>query len=331
MRCAVVGGGAWGTALADLLARNGNVVLLWAREADVVESINTIHENARFLSGVRLDGSLGADSRLDHVLASAPELVVFATPSHATRALASDARIVLRPGTIVVVASKGIEEGTLALMSDVVAEALDAPRVVALSGPSFAEEVAHRQPTAVVAASADRAAACAAQQAFSCAEFRVYTHDDLIGVELGGSLKNVMAIATGIAEGLELGMNSRAALITRGLAEMTRLGAAIGARPTTFAGLAGLGDLVLTCTSSQSRNHALGAAIGRGATLSDALAGKETVAEGVHTTRSARALAAREGVKMPIVETVYRTLFDGQSPRIALAELLARDLRSEED
>jgi glycerol-3-phosphate dehydrogenase (NAD(P)+) len=216
-------------------------------------------------------------------------------------------------------------------MSEVAAEEAVDHAVVALSGPSFAAEVAAQQPTAIVAASDDDAASVLVQEALSNTHFRVYTHDDIIGVELGGSLKNVMAVAAGIVDGVGLGNNSRAALITRGLAEMTRLGVAVGAKPATFAGLAGLGDLVLTCTGSLSRNRTVGLEIGRGATLAEVLAGKETIAEGVTTTRSAHALAAREGVEMPIVATVHRILFDGYPARLAVNELMSRELRAEQD
>jgi len=203
--------------------------------------------------------------------------------------------------------------------------------VVGVSGPSFAMEVARREPTAVVAASDSEAAAEAVQAALSNPTFRVYTHDDLIGVELAGALKNVMAVAAGIVEGVGLGFNSRAALITRGLHEMTRLGVAIGAKSSTFAGLAGVGDLVLTCTGALSRNRAVGVEVGRGASLETALAGKETVAEGVFTTASAVELATREDVDMPIVQTVYRILFEGHPARLAVPELMARELRPEQD
>jgi glycerol-3-phosphate dehydrogenase (NAD(P)+) len=331
MRCAVVGAGAWGTALADVLARNGHETMLWAREPDVADSINDSQENRRFLAGARLDSRLVASSDLARALSARPELVVFAPPSQVLRRMASECRALLDRSSIAVVASKGIELDTFALMTTVVESELGGNPVVALSGPSFAAEVAARQPTAVVAASVDPAAALATQQAFSAQEFRVYTNDDVTGVELGGSLKNVMAVATGICEGLGLGFNTRAALITRGLAEMTRLGARLGARPETFAGLAGIGDLVLTCTGSLSRNRALGAEIGRGRTLDEALAGKETVAEGVITTRSTFALAQREGVEMPIVEAVHRTLFDGLPPRQSITALMARELRPETD
>jgi glycerol-3-phosphate dehydrogenase (NAD(P)+) len=258
-------------------------------------------------------------------------LVCLATPSHLLRSIVRRGASHLARGAIVCVASKGIETGSLELMSDVVAEEAPGHPVVALSGPSFAAEVVAQQPTAIVAASDDEAASATVQEAFSNTHFRVYTHDDIIGVELGGSLKNVMAVAAGIVEGVGLGFNSRAALITRGLAEMTRLGNALGAKPATFAGLAGMGDLVLTCTGTLSRNRAIGVAVGQGATLAEALAGKETIAEGVTTTRSAHALAAREGVEMPIVATVHRILFDGHPARLAVAELMTRELRAEQD
>jgi glycerol-3-phosphate dehydrogenase (NAD(P)+) len=259
------------------------------------------------------------------------ELVCIATPSQHMRTILRQGASSFARGATVCVASKGIERDTLALMSEVAAHEVPGRPVVALSGPSFAVEVVARQPTAIVAASDDPLAAERAQDAFSNSRFRIYTHDDVIGVELGGSLKNVMAVATGICEGAGFGFNSRAALITRGLAEMTRLGLAIGARASTFAGLAGMGDLVLTCTGSLSRNRAVGLAIGGGATLDEALAGKESVAEGVATTRSAHALAEREGVEMPIVSMVHRVLFDGLAAHQGVIELMARELRAEQD
>jgi glycerol-3-phosphate dehydrogenase (NAD(P)+) len=329
MRCTVVGAGAWGTALADVLARNGHHVTIWAYEPDVVESINTRHANVRFLAGASLHPSLTATGDLAAASANA-ELIAYVTPSHVLRAIVRREATVV-PDVVLVVASKGIERDTLATMTDIVREELPERPVVVLSGPSFAAEVAARQPTAVVAASSDTAAAALAQRAFSSDTFRVYTHDDTLGVELGGALKNVIAIATGIAEGLGLGFNPRAALITRGLAEITRLGVALGASPLTFAGLAGLGDLVLTCTGALSRNRALGVEIGKGATLEDLLASRETVAEGVVTTQSAHALAAREGIEMPIIAAVHRILFEQQPPRRAISELMTRELRPEMD
>jgi len=330
MRCAVVGAGAWGTALANVLGANGHAVVLWAREPDVVEAVNSARENRRFLPGVCVGDRVTATGRMGDALGDA-ELVLYVAPSHALREVVASGAATVREDAVLVVASKGIERQSLTIMSDVVAQTLPKHPVVALSGPSFAAEVAKGQPTAVVAASTDAEGASRVQRALSSDVFRVYTHDDVVGVELGGALKNVMAVATGIAEGLGLGFNSRAALITRGLAEMTRLGVALGASQATFAGLAGLGDLVLTCTGALSRNRALGIEIGKGSTLEQALEGKDTVAEGVFNTISARELAEREGVDMPIVLAVHRVLFEAQPPRLAISELMRRELRAEQD
>jgi glycerol-3-phosphate dehydrogenase (NAD(P)+) len=330
MRCAVVGAGAWGTALADLLARNGNETTLWAREPDVVASVNAIHENTRFLAGAPLDPRLVATDDMREALSDAA-LVVYVPPSHVLRAVVGAGAAFVPGGATIAVASKGIERDTLAIMTTVAEELLPHRAVVALSGPSFATEVVARQPTAVVAACARREGAELTQRALSGGNFRVYTHDDVIGVELGGALKNVMAVATGVLEGLGLGFNARAALITRGLAEMTRLGVALGAQPATFAGLAGLGDLVLTCTGLHSRNRAVGVEIGRGVPLAEILAGRETVAEGVINTQSARALAHRAGVEMPIVDAMHRVLFEEYPVERAVAELMSRELRPERD
>jgi glycerol-3-phosphate dehydrogenase (NAD(P)+) len=329
-RAAVVGAGAWGTAIADLLARNGHDTTLWAREPDVVAEITADHRNTRFLAGADLAPALVASDDLERCLSDA-ELVVYAAPSHVLRRVAAAGAAHVRADATLAVATKGIEQGTLAVMTTVVEDELPGRAVVALSGPSFAAEVAARQPTAVVAASADHGAAECVQRALSSATFRVYTHDDVVGVELGGALKNVIAIATGMVEGLGLGHNSRAALITRGLAEIARLGAALGANPATFAGLAGVGDLVLTCTGALSRNRTVGVEIGRGRTLEEVLAGRDTVAEGVLNTESAHALAARERVEMPIVRAVHRVLFEGAAARDGISELMARELRHELD
>ncbi|HEV8497191.1 MAG TPA: NAD(P)H-dependent glycerol-3-phosphate dehydrogenase [Gemmatimonadaceae bacterium] len=330
MRCAVVGAGAWGTALADLLADNGFDTALWAFESDVARSINDTHENRRFLTGLPLCTSLRATTNHRDALCDA-DLVVYAAPSDHLRRVAAAGAQHVRPDAILAVATKGIERHTLALMTSVIGQEVPNRAVVGISGPSFAAEVVAGHPTAIVAASANLDAAIAVQSALSSSTFRVYTNSDVIGVELGGALKNVMAVATGIVEGVGLGYNSRAALITRGLHEMTRLGVALGADPLTFAGLAGVGDLVLTCTGSLSRNRAIGLEIGRGASLADALAGKETVAEGVPTTASALELAAKHDVDMPIAQMVYRILFEGHVARDAVPELMARELRSEQD
>lgn len=328
MRCAVIGAGAWGTALANLLAENGHAVQLWAREADVVSTVRERRENATFLPGVTLAASLGVTDDQQSALRGT-ELVVYAAPSQHLRQVVRAGASAVAPSAVIAVASKGIEQGSLALMSDVVEEELGGRAVVAVSGPSFAAEVAAHEPTAIVAASQHSGAARTVQSALSSSFFRVYTRDDIIGVEVGGSMKNVMAVATGILEGVGLGHNARAALITRGLAEITRLGISLGARASTFAGLAGIGDLVLTCTGALSRNRAVGLDVGKGMTLDQALAGKQTVAEGVATTRSAYALAQRKGVEMPITTMVHRILFDGHPARDAVPELMTRGLRSE--
>lgn len=327
---AVLGAGSWGTAVADHLARSGHDVRIWAREPEVVESINRRHENERFLAGTRLAPGLRATGELD-AAARGAGLVVSAAPSHAVRDVVRTAAGGIESGAIVVSISKGLEAGSLLTMSQVLAAECPAgQRVAALSGPSFAGEVAARQPTAVVVASVDPEAAQAAQQAFAGATFRVYSHDDVVGVELGGALKNVVAIAAGMLEGLGLGHNPRAALITRGLAEMTRLGVAMGAQPMTFAGLAGLGDLVLTATGAMSRNRSLGVELGRGRSLQEVLGERVTVAEGVHTAQAAVTLGRRHGVELPIAEQVAEILFDGKQVGKAVAELMERELKAEQ-
>jgi glycerol-3-phosphate dehydrogenase (NAD(P)+) len=330
VRIAVVGAGAWGTALANLLCENEHDTMLWAYEPDVAESINTSSENRRFLSGAPLHRGLRATNVIDKALEGAA-IAFFVAPSHVLRTVAASAARGMPANVPLVVATKGIEKERLSLMTDVVNDEIPGHPIVALSGPSFALEVANHLPTAVVAASADESAALLTQQVLSTSGFRVYTQGDVTGVELGGALKNVMAVATGISDGLNLGFNARAALITRGLAEMTRLGVKMGADAETFAGLAGVGDLVLTCTGSLSRNRSVGIEIGRGATLSEVLQGRETVAEGVVTTESAKLLAAKHDVEMPIVNAVHRVLFERQPARWALVELMTRDLKGERD
>jgi glycerol-3-phosphate dehydrogenase (NAD(P)+) len=329
-RCAVIGAGAWGTAVANLLATNGRDVALWAREPDVVDEINGNHRNSRFLPGFDLHESLHADGDLASVV-SAADVVVYVTPSPHLAGIASAAAQHLRRDCIVGVATKGLDPASRRLMTEVVEESASGRPIVALSGPSFAAEVAARQPTALVAASSDPRAAAMLQESLSNTYFRVYTQSDVTGVELGGALKNVMAVATGIAEGAGLGFNSRAALITRGLAEMTRLAVVMGGRAETLAGLAGLGDLVLTCTGALSRNRAVGMEIGRGVSLEESLGSRETVAEGVNTARTALALAQSRSVEMPIVRMVNRVLFEGYPPARGVDELMGRELRSESE
>jgi glycerol-3-phosphate dehydrogenase (NAD(P)+) len=326
---AVLGAGSWGTTLANLLAAKGETVRLWAYEADVVTAVNRSRENTLFLPGVPLCASLRAYDDAAEAVRGAG-VIVSAAPSHATRAVAERVRAAVAPGTLVVSVTKGIEADTLALMSQVLGAGLPGTRFAALSGPSFAMEVAQGQPTAVVAAAHDETDARDAQRLFATGAFRVYSGCDVIGVELAGALKNVIAIAAGILEGLGLGHNPRAALITRGLAEITRLGVAMGADPLTFAGLAGMGDLVLTTTGNLSRNRALGLALADGESFERYRATHRTVAEGANTSRAGVALGAREGVELPIIQKVCEVLFDGKPARDAVPELMGRELKAEQ-
>jgi len=328
-RVGVLGGGAWGTTLADLLARRGHAVRVWAREPEVVASINGAHRNELFLPEAALADTLEATEDVVAAVRDA-EVIVSAAPSHAVGAVATAAAPGVRPGALVVSVSKGLEPERLVTMSQVLAERLPTAQVAALSGPSFALEVYQRQPTAVVAAAHDHAVAAAVQGVFATDRFRVYSHTDVLGVELGGALKNVIALAAGMLEGLGMGHNPRAALITRGLAEITRLGVAMGADALTFAGLAGMGDLVLTATGGLSRNRSLGVELGRGRSYAEAQAGRRTVAEGVNTARTAVALAERHGVELPIAREVAAILFSGRSPAQAVASLMERDLKAEQ-
>lgn len=328
-RIGVLGAGSWGTTLADLLARRGHEVVIWAYEPEVVQQINAERINGVFLPGCPLSPALTADGDASRV-ASGRDLLLCAVPSHAWGTVMAGVAGALAPGALVVSATKGLETGTLRRMSEVAADVVPAARFVVLSGPSFAREVYEGQPTAVVAASDDPQAARDTQAAFSSGRFRVYSHHDVPGVELGGALKNVIAIAAGILEGLGLGHNPKAALITRGLAEMTRLGLAFGADARTFAGLAGLGDLVLTATGDLSRNRSLGKALGQGQSLAEHSAAHRTVAEGVNATRAGLALASRAGVELPITAKVAEILFEAKPPRQAIGELMERTLKAEQ-
>jgi len=331
-RVAVVGAGSWGTTLAHHLAGRGCEVRLWAYEPEVAAAIAAGRENTLFLPGVALHEGIAATSDLAAALGGA-RLALFVTPSHVARATLRTALPALAPEVPVVVASKGIETESLRTMAEVFAEELrpaGGRPLAFLSGPSFAREVAAGLPTAITAASRDAATARLVQELFSSESFRVYTTDDVVGVEVGGSLKNVIAIAAGICDGLGLGHNARSALITRGLAEITRLGVALGARPGTLAGLAGLGDLVLTCTGDLSRNRTLGMALAAGKSLEEITSGTRTVAEGVRTADAAVRLARRQGVEMPIADQTWRVLYEGLPPRTALHELMTRDLKDEE-
>jgi glycerol-3-phosphate dehydrogenase (NAD(P)+) len=324
----VLGGGSWGTTLANLLAKAGHDVRLWAYEAEVVDAINRDHENPVFLPGCPLDPRLQATADPTLAIRSA-ECVLAVTPSHVARAVLTRIAPGFPADQLLVSATKGIETDSLKLMHEVAADVLPPHRFVALSGPSFALEVHAGQPTAIVAASADLQAARAVQELFSIGNLRVYSNVDVVGTELAGSLKNVIAIAAGIAQGLGLGHNPSAALITRGLAEMTRLGLASGADRETFAGLAGLGDLVLTTSGALSRNRSLGLALAQGARLADYQRSHQSVAEGVNTARAAVRLAERRGVEMPITERVHQILFGDLTPKQAIADLMERTPKPE--
>ena len=331
VKIGVIGAGSWGTTLADLLAKKHDSVTLWAYEPDLVERMRGSRENDLFLPGFQLAENLVVTNDLA-VAAAGKDLLLLVPPSQLMRRVVNQAVPHIAHGTLIVSAAKGIENETLQLMSQVLGEVLPAPlteRLAFLSGPSFAREVAAEMPTAVAIAAASPAVAKAAQEVFNTAAFRVYTNDDVIGVELGGALKNVIALAAGVADGLGFGHNTRAALITRGLAEMTRLGVALGAEPATFAGLAGMGDLVLTCTGDLSRNRTVGMELGRGRSLEDILNGMTMVAEGVKTTLSTYQLAAKLGIEVPITDQMYRILYQGKSPRQAVNDLMLRDLKAE--
>ena len=330
-RVAVVGAGSWGTALGALLAKSGHVVRLWCLEPEVAAQIRERCENETYLPGRKLPAGLQATDDLEEAVSGA-EVVVSVSPSQFVGSVMGEAAPHIPQDAQIVSASKGIEVSTLRRMDEVLAAVLSASQMegfTALSGPSFAKEVADEAPTAVVVASADEQAARAAQSLFQTDYFRVYTNSDVIGVELGGALKNVIALAAGVSAGLGHAHNTQAALITRGLAEITRLGLAMGARASTFSGLAGMGDLVLTCTGELSRNRTVGFRIGHGEPLESILGDMTAVAEGVKTVQAVRDLAERHGVEMPIAEEVYGMLVNGTQPEQALQNLMRRDPKPE--
>lgn len=333
MRCAVLGSGSWGTALAIQLSRSGDDVWVWARSEEAAHRIEETRENSRYLPGIPVPDGMVFSADLPSVLRGAA-VVVVAVPSQHLRGVMQAAGPLIDADAVVCCASKGVENGTLLTMAEVMEEVLPATlhgRICALAGPSFAREVAEGRPTAVVVASHDAAAADVVAEAFHGGAFRAYHTDDVVGAELGGALKNVIAIATGVADGIGAGLNARAALITRGLAEIGRLAVHRGANPLTLAGLAGMGDLVLTCTGDLSRNRRVGLGLGAGRSLDDILAELGQVAEGVMTTRSARNLGRAAGVDMPITEEMYRMLFEDKPVPEVLRDLLGRERKAERD
>ena len=332
-RIGVVGAGSWGTALADLLACKGFQTHLWVFEKEVNDHIEQFKENQLYLPGHQLSSNLSSSNDLTGVV-SDKHLIVIVVPSHVMRNVTRQMTGSLSPGTIIASASKGIEQKTHLTMSGVIKENIpevEADRLAVISGPSFAKEVAQKMPTSVTVACRNPEIAARVQHVFATPYFRVYTSDDIVGVELGGSVKNVIAIASGILDGLGMGLNTRAALITRGMTEVRRLGLHLGANPRTFTGLAGFGDLVLTCTGNLSRNYSVGIKLGKGKKLQEILDEMHMVAEGVKTAKSVYNFSRKLGVEMPICQEIYRILYEDLAPKEALYRLMTRTLKQELD
>jgi len=331
MSIGIIGAGGWGTALAVLLCRRHDDVALWCHSEETFARMRGTGENTVYLPDVKLPDRLQLTRSLE-VATSGRELLICVTPSHFLREVMHRAAPFVAHETIVACGSKGIEESTLMTMGDVLAEVLDHPKQHAfLSGPTFALEVARGMPAAITVGSHDREVGQEVQKSLGSSTFRVYTSTDVLGVQMGGVIKNVIAIAAGVSDGLELGHNARAALITRGLAEMTRLSVKMGADPITLSGLPGLGDLVLTCTGQLSRNRKVGYELGRGRQLAEVVGGARTIAEGIRNTRTVRLLAERFGVEMPIVEQMYHVLYEGKGPLDAVRDLMVRTQKAEAD
>ena len=327
----VIGGGSWGTALAHLLATKGYDVQMWCHDKGLPEIINEQNENTKYLSGIELPTNLRATGDLGECVRD-KSLILTVTPSHVVREVLGQVADELPQAVPIVSATKGIENESLMLVSEILEDVLPGrchPYLAYLSGPSFAREVGRKCPTAVTVASYNHRLACHVQQIFSTDYFRCYTTHDVIGVELGGAVKNVIAIAAGAAEAMELGHNSTAGMITRGLAEISRLGARLGANPMTLSGLAGMGDLVLTCTGGLSRNRRVGQKLGEGYTLREILEQMNMVAEGVKTSKSVYDLSNQLGVEMPIAEEVYQVIYEEKSPRQSVRDIMARELKPE--
>ncbi|MCG0274697.1 MAG: NAD(P)H-dependent glycerol-3-phosphate dehydrogenase [Thermosediminibacteraceae bacterium] len=326
MKSTVIGAGSWGTAIAQLLSDNGMKVSLWARRQEVAEEIKKSRENRSYLPGVRIPDEILVTSDLNEALDGA-EFVIMAVPSQSMRSIVREVRKYIKSQSVIISAAKGIEVGTLLRMSQVIKEELPKELnvdVAVISGPSHAEEVAKRLPTAVVVAAEKRDVAESVQDLFMNSYFRVYTNPDVIGVEMGGALKNVIAICAGIAEGLGFGDNTRAALITRGIIEITRLGLKMGGHSSTFFGLSGVGDVIVTCGSMFSRNRRAGIEIGRGKSVSEVVSSTNMVIEGIHTTKAAYELARKYKVEMPITEQAYKVLYEGKNPMEAVKDLMMR-------
>ncbi len=330
MEIGVIGAGSWGTSLANLLALKGHTVKLWVYEEDLAARMAASGENDLYLPGIQLSANLKVTCDLDYV--AAQQCLVLVPPSQLMRTVIGAASASIKADSRIIAASKGIENDTLMTMSELLRQLLPTTLhrgLAFLSGPTFAREIAMRQPAAAVVAADDDETATFFQQLFNTDYFRVYTNNDVIGIEIGGALKNVIALAAGICDGLGFGYNTRAALITRGLAEIRKIGLAMGARPETFSGLAGMGDLVLTCTGDLSRNRSVGIELGKGRKLDEIIAEMSMVAEGVKTTISSYQLAQKLGVEAPIIEQMYAILYQNKAPEQAVVELMQRDLKSE--
>jgi len=333
MKIGVIGAGSWGTTLANVLAKKGHDVTLWVYEADLAKRLQETGVNDLYLDGITLSSKLAYTNDLSEA-AQNSQLILLVSPSQVMRHVLKDLKAYIPEDCLLVSAAKGIENGTLLTMSEVLQEVLGeqvAKRSAFLSGPSFAREVAVEQPTAVAVAAEDPEVAHRVQEIFSTDYFRVYTNQDVVGVEIGGAMKNVIALAAGVGDGLGFNHNARAALITRGLVEISRLGEAKGAQEATFSGLAGMGDLVLTCTGDLSRNRSVGIELGKGRKLDEILNQMRMVAEGVKTTLSAYQLATKLGVAMPITEQMYQVLYEEKDPKQAAADLMTRALTSEDE
>jgi glycerol-3-phosphate dehydrogenase (NAD(P)+) len=329
-KVAVLVAGSWGTALASVLAANELDVVMWTRSEEQAAEINTQHTNARYLPGAELSSRIRATSDMEAAVAGAAAVLIVA-PSSAMRAVTHQFKPFYTPDMLIIHATKGFETESLKRMSTVIAEELECEegRIVVLSGPSHAEEVVKRCPTTVVVASLDKSTAEAVQGLFMNAYFRVYTNRDMLGVELAGAFKNIIALGAGMSDGLQFGDNAKAALLTRGLAEITRIGVEMGANPLTFSGLAGIGDLVVTATSQHSRNWRAGSMLGQGQKLDDVLQSMGMVVEGIRTTQAAYFISQKTGVQMPIADQLYHVLFLNREPRAAVEALMGRDPKTE--
>ena len=327
MKAVIIGAGGWGTTLALLLAEKGHSVTIWAHETEVVNLINEFRENRQFLPGFQLPAIIEAST--DLTCLKSADLCVFVVPTQFLRSVAAKTKGLIAPTAIVVSASKGIEEGTLKLPAEIIEQAAGLSQVCVLSGPNLSKEIAKGLPAAAVVAGSDKNKTLAVQQALISKRFRVYTNDDVIGAQLGGALKNVVAIAAGIADGLELGDNAKSAMLIRGIAEITRLGVAMGGSRETFAGLTGMGDLITTCSSRLSRNHSVGEKLAKGQDLKTIMGGMKEVAEGVPTVVAALELAKRYQVELPIAKQVNDVLYHGKSPYLAITELMTRAATAE--